>query len=838
MINEEVLNKIKKAKAYGDTTLYLGGMGITTLPPELFQLTNLTELDLRHNQFSSLPSEICKLTNLQKLNLWNNRLSDQYSAICQLPNLAVLDLRNNQFKSLPPEICNLRNLKELNLYGNYISRLSREIEQLTKLTWLNLGHNHFSILPPEIGRLTNLTKLDLRHNHFSNLPPEIGKLTNLTELNLSNNEFSTFPVEICQLEKLQVLFLLDNNIKALPPEIGKLRKLILLNLSNNRLNNLPREIGQLTKLTELYVARNPLSSPPYEIATKGLEAIRQYFTAVESNTSSIGIVSDPLDFQPENHSLNEVKVLLVGDGAAGKTSLVKRLLGLPFNHHEDTTQGINIKGWQQDIGSKKIRINIWDFGGQVIQHATHQFFLSRRSLYILVLDGRKDEQAEYWLRHIEAFGGGSPVLIVLNKQDENPSFDVNRPFLRDKYPRIRGFYPISCLNNKGLDDFKEALLETLSQVSILGIPWPTSWFTVKRRLEQLDRPYISAAEYKGYCIEAGITEEENRETLVDFLHDLGVAVHFQDFILDAMHVLDPIWVTEAVYKIITSEKMADSKGLLHLNNLSEILPQDKEGKHSFPAETHLFILRLMEKFELCYPVDKEAVLIPQLLPVPEPELAFNKDGSLRFALHYPDFLPPSVFPRFMVKVHKDIHKNTCWRTGVLLTDRRSGVQALVKADVEARRINLWVQGERPREYLHYLRYLLADINSSFEKLTVSERVPMPDESHISADYQTLLEYEEAGCDLYIAEGSKKRYSVRELLGLVQPRDRDELENFVQKVSGKPDEKLSSAGLLNELVEPKITVLGITFDLNNLFKGIRSNVRGRVPNDPSKGDKNE
>ena len=136
----------------------------------------------------------------------------------------------------------------------------------------------------------------------------------------------------------------------------------------------------------------------------------------------------------KNQPLNEVKVLVVGDGAAGKTSLVKRLLGLPFDHHWDTTHGINIKGWQQDIDSRKIKINIWDFGGQVIQHATHQFFLSKRSLYILVLDGRKEERPEYWLQHMKAFGGDSPVLVVLNKQDENCGFDLNRKNLQRKYP--------------------------------------------------------------------------------------------------------------------------------------------------------------------------------------------------------------------------------------------------------------------------------------------------------------------------------------------------------------------------------------------------------------------
>ncbi len=816
MTNQRVLEKIKWAKANGRTTLDLRGQGLKELPPEIGQLTKLTELDLCHNQFSSLPPVICKLTKLQKLILWHNKLTAQQPAICKLMNLTELDLRYNQFSSLPPAICKLTNLMELDLYSNYIGILPPEIGQLTKLTRLNLGHNHLSSLPPAICKLTNLTKLDLSHNQFSSLPPEIGQLTNLTELNLSNHQFNTLPSEICQLTNLQTLILVDNQLTTLPPEIGQLTKLTKLNLSNNHLSRLPLEICKLTKLTELYFGRNPLIFPPYEIATKGIKIIRQYCAAREPNTS-IGVVSDPVLLQPKDQPLNEVKVLLVGDGAAGKTSLVKQLLDVPFDHNEDTTHGINIKCWQQDIGSKKIRINIWDFGGQVIQHAMHQFFLSKCSLYILVLDGRKDEQAEYWMRYIEAFGGGSPVLIVLNKQDENPSFDVNRPFLRDKYPSIRGFYPISCLKRKGLDDFKKALLSELAKVEMLGALCPASWFAVKRRLEQMGKPYISAEEYGNICKKVGIAEEENRETLVDFLHDLGVAVHFRDFILDAMHVLDPLWVTNAVYKIITAEKMADSKGILHLKHLCEILPHGDGEKHCCPLETHAFIMRLMQKFELCYELGKDAVLIPQLLPVSEQQVDFKKDGALRFALHYPDFLPPSVFPRFMVKVHKDINAQTCWRTGVLLKDKRSEAQALVKADMEARRINIWVQGEHPREYLHYLRYTLADINSGFEKLTVSELVPMPDDKDSTADYATLLEYAKNDIDKYIPTGSTKVYSVHELLGLVQPKDKAELVRLADKTDPEPAEKASWLEMINDFVELKPGLLGISFNLHGFFK---------------------
>ncbi|MCP5102669.1 MAG: GTP-binding protein, partial [bacterium] len=196
---------------------------------------------------------------------------------------------------------------------------------------------------------------------------------------------------------------------------------------------------------------NPLESRPNERMKKGKDASREYFKTLKKGEKP----------------LNEVKVLLVGDGGAGKTSLVKRLTGKKFNKNEPQTHGINIDPWIVPVPDgthkthgdsnneiKKIKVNFWDFGGQEIMHSTHQFFLSKRSAYVLVLDGRKDEKTEYWLKHIESFGGDSPVIVVMNKIDENPGFKLNHRFLQDKYNNIIGFYRVSCLENEGIDTFK------------------------------------------------------------------------------------------------------------------------------------------------------------------------------------------------------------------------------------------------------------------------------------------------------------------------------------------------------------------------------------------------
>jgi len=75
MTNEELLKRIKQAAKDGVTTLNLSGMGLTELPPEIGQLTQLTQLELGNNQLTALPQEIGQLTQLTELHIWGNQLT-------------------------------------------------------------------------------------------------------------------------------------------------------------------------------------------------------------------------------------------------------------------------------------------------------------------------------------------------------------------------------------------------------------------------------------------------------------------------------------------------------------------------------------------------------------------------------------------------------------------------------------------------------------------------------------------------------------------------------------------------------------------------------------------
>lgn len=575
------------------------------------------------------------------------------------------------------------------------------------------------------------------------------------------------------MKNLTELYIFDNQLSSLPPEISKLKHLTLLNISDNNLSSLPPEILELDlniewgnpwKSNIICLNGNPLENPPVEIVKKGREAVINYFKS-----------------EGEKKPLNEVKVLLVGEGGAGKTSLVKKLLGDEIDGNEPQTQGINIRKWMVKNGELEIEANFWDFGGQEIMHATHQFFLSKRSLYILVLDGRKDEKPEYWLKLIENFGGDSPVMIVINKIDENRAFELNRKFLREKYPSItdKGFYHLSCWSNEGVEEFSKALRGELAKVKHLERKWPKGWFNVKSRLEELclncppidDNSgcercnFIEYKEYKAICDKEGIKSESEQDTLVDFLHDLGIILHFRDIPLLNTHVLEPEWVTNAVYKIVNSKEIADSKGVLKLDMLHEILKQSTERDFYYPPYQYDFIISLMKKFELSYDLDNSTVLLPASLEIQEPNFEFDYERALKFIIDY-DFLPLSVMPRFIVRMNRDIKDNLRWRTGVVLEDKDFNSTAVVRADNEAKRISIYVNGRQKRDYFAVILQRFREINSSVEKLKAVEKIPLPNEPEVTVSYEHLIKLELRGIEMYIPDGSDYEYRVSELLGTV------------------------------------------------------------------------
>jgi internalin A len=752
----------------GLQSLDLSANQLTTLPEAIGQLSGLQSLDLSANQLTTLPEAIGQLSGLQSLNLWGNQLTTLPEVIGQLSGLQSLNLSHNHLTTLPEVIGQLSGLQSLALRFNQLTTLPEVIGQLSGLQSLDLSENQLTTLPEGIGQLSELQSLDLSANQLTTLPDVIGQLSGLQSLDLSANQLTTLPEVIVQLSELQSLNLWNNQLTTMPEVIGQLTSLQELNLGYNQLMTVPEAIGQLTSLQELYLHYNQLMTVPEAIAKlthlktlslKGnqLTTLPEFLTALP-NLEKLDLRGNPLGIPAEilgaeNHVglpeaqpilnyyfttrdpdqtqiLYEAKLLLVGEGGAGKTSLANKLLDPDYQlkpETEDTsTQGIDILDWEfLGHNGQPYKIHIWDFGGQEIYHQTHQFFLTERACYLLVADSRKENTDHYfWLQSIELLGKDSPIHLIQNEKGKRPC-TLNANQLRGEFATLRTPHRINLADNSGLDDLKTALQQELANLIPQGIPFPNKWLAVRYSLENDGRNYIDYHAYEATCRRHGIIQREEMHTLSRFLHDLGICLHFQkDSILSQRLILKPNWGTTAVYKILDNDAVKAKLGQFSDADLAAIWVDSQY------ADMHHQLLQLMKEFKVCYeiPRRKGHYIAPHLLSPDTPHYPpLTADCPLILRYRYSGFMPKGILTRFIVEMHQlienvsDPQTAAVWKTGVVLNKGSS--RAEVIEHYHQREIHICVIGNRPRDLLTIINHTFEAIHHRFYEDAIYDENP-------------------------------------------------------------------------------------------------------------------
>ncbi len=678
----------------------------------------------------------------------------------------------------------------VNLYAR--ARASYSQDENGNVCRLVINNWKLRVFPGAVCKLRHLTEFAF-YNHNPVVPPdEFRNLSSLRDLHLAGNTLEEFPRVLCELRELRHLSLREAKISSLPPEVGQLRKLELLNLRRNRLTSLPRELAQLESLHNLGLDGNPLESPPPEIVKRGVPAIREYLRQLPE--------------EEEAREVNEAKLILVGEGHVGKTCLVQRLVHDRFIE-DPTTEGIDITTWNIPAPSPEeleIRLNVWDFGGQAIYHSTHQFFLTKRSIYLLVWNARRAKDYDHihrWLHAVQAFGGDSPVVLVLTKLHERDD-DLNLKDLRERFPNIVELEKVDSYDGVGAGRLREVIAEQAWTLPHMKTAWVPAWLRVREALEADDRHWIPHKEFKRICRAESLKGDEI-DVLDDYLHDLGVILHFRDRLaLADMVILDPEWATDAVYKILDTSAVRDQGGVLLHDDLDDLwatyvldasslteLGRQKPfaatakkleklagreiiGRGSFakkvrevlgaepdakllgaleelarvtdeplyPTEIHARLLELMERFELAYVLpDKKSHLVAELLPSTELDYSWINEGNLVFTYCY-DFLPPGVLPRFIVLAHHHLETTP---EGHQLRWREGallacdGARAQVKVRLVDKYVEIRIDGERKRELLAIIRGHFDQIHSSFANVRIDAQVPC----NCAADCPHMFNYE-------------------------------------------------------------------------------------------------
>lgn len=217
---------------------------------------------------------------------------------------------------------------------------------------------------------------------------------NITLLDLSNNSIETIPLSIAQLGQLAELKISNNCVRELPAEMGLMKKLWFLDFSDC----------------------------PVETTLRSLLGDKAKKTA-----SVLGYLKS---VHEEATTFNRMKLMFVGVQGIGKTTLLTQLrreegckppttgchwtqrMHSNVKNTTDHRKGHNISTVGVDIGDLVIRrkdrevvFRTWDFGGQREYYATHQYFLTKRSLYLVVwrlTDGEKGvTELLQWLINIQ-----------------------------------------------------------------------------------------------------------------------------------------------------------------------------------------------------------------------------------------------------------------------------------------------------------------------------------------------------------------------------------------------------------------------------------------------------
>ncbi len=452
---------------------------------------------------------------------------------------------------------------------------------------------------------------------------------------LDNNLVKKIPSEILQLNLLNELSILDNPIELPPPEIAlkkNSKNAVFTFFETLEQESLERE--KLIEDWEKAVVNTKYEAKFTRIFKTTIDTQRKLKDVLEeiskiSELDKVKLEADLMDLLASSkeltkkHKLFEAKLIVLGEERAGKSSLTKAITQQDYklDPNELSTQGIDITHWtvskEKLKNSNDFTLNIWDFGGQEIYHATHQFFLTKRSIYLLVTEARKDIRHEdfyYWLNIIKHLGGNSPIIIVTNKIDQ-PNTGIRIDEFKTLFPNLVDEFKVSCLDSyrASIDNLVNGVITVIKNPKLLphiGTELPKVYLDIKneiKRLKEAGKLHLTYSAYIDVCKTFGLNKSQSEE-ICAFFHDLGVFLHFEsdDQVLRETIFLNFEWITKAVYNVLDNQKIIDNNRYFTYKDLTEIWSEpifvDKQNE--------LLSIMKNKKFDLCFEVDKKKYLAP------------------------------------------------------------------------------------------------------------------------------------------------------------------------------------------------------------------------------------
>lgn len=547
------------------------GHEITDLEP-LGALTALRDLSIIQFPRANDISALSRLKLLKDLSLCDCPVLGEIEALGQLPALEDLFVRDSAMPSLEP------------------------LRRATKLKHLSFQRcEGFDDLSP-LSDLKDLRGLNLDDcSGVRDLAP-IGGLVQLRHLVIKGCSELSELAPVGQLDSLERLIVEDcDRVDSLAP-ITKLRNLKLLSLHGLGRLTPPEFPKELTYPKELFLFGSTFTNLNDELCGKEKRAnvavsVRRHFQESEAG----------------QEELREIKLIMLGNGRSGKTSMLRALRGEQHDPKQHSTHAIRLWDWQPvislqgDTAPRHVQVNVWDFGGQQIYHELHRLFMGTRAVFILLwnpwenewkLDPKNPEHPaefkddeyhplDYWLDQIHAYSRlrKPHIILVRNFMDKDKDYaksdrrapnswkDAVSERYRDavniQYVELSAADRDSAMGRKRMGELRLALEYALNEQmrQHMSRSIPKGRYELRSHLASLVKdgdagegdanslrtmPY---AEFDAlaaqHCTVNGTHDTPN---VLRFLHDIG-ALYYNERMPEKI-VLDQRWAIDAFYTLL------------------------------------------------------------------------------------------------------------------------------------------------------------------------------------------------------------------------------------------------------------------------------------------------
>jgi internalin A len=452
-------------------------------------------------------------------------------------------------------------------------------------------------------------------------------------------------------------------------------------------------------------------SVPDEIKARGAEGVAEHMTVLKKQSAT---------------DVQRARLILIGSAAAGKTTLARKLkdenaelIGYDSTHGVDRNIELDLNG---------VITQIWDFGGQVIYHSSHRCFMSKRCIYVLVVNARKNDdyrditKIKYWLDTVQDYAKNeTKVFIVINEEDNRKyNFDdISKSLTADYgnliYDKIYSFNIGS--DKKSLLDFKNKLSEYIESKGRqkIGASDKKALDEIKSLFEKGTKLLEKGTAYKildKYSI-------EDKERALDLFDTLGVALSYENF---DDFVIDPYWISHGIYKVIDYMQNPEFKQPIYDHKFREIFMNEL---NNYPQDKLKYIFELMERHKIGFRNSGvKGLFVPCVAafykPVgtTKPDLdnyivKFNRDKLKEF--------PAGFFDKFVADNAKDMNKRDgtleFWQTGMVLINNKTN--ALVEI-IENREIVITAWGNQKEQYADNLIGCLDKLLKEFSYVAIGK----------------------------------------------------------------------------------------------------------------------